>query len=426
MLYFLIVICIILFLILQYQKRLTVISTVNLFLFFYIAVLIFTSIYHFFIKKSDRINLFRLESLYGKYFNEGLQIILLMLLYFMIGCLFYLIFSKKARIVNNTKINLFDFSTENINYSFLVNIAILISIISFICTSLYFGGLNQLFYRSDYLLNERHIFKTIYSILLVFSSAIAGICIRKKFISSTITFFCAMLIGFGTGSRLMIIYFICFITAFILLTKNKKKRFFLFLLFIPSFFIFSGIVVALRKIGDGYHGIIPYFGGIFKHSDIIIENIFFNFYYTFIFGFYAIIGTLKKYTFADYETLWISLNPMFGNFTGWYDITYKMRLNFYAPFSGIGELARYPVFSSFYFFFCGIYLSYLDKKIRTYLIKKSYAYPIIIYLLIVFFIIQFYEYNLRAAHRYLIYTLIITFIFYLIEKINPIKIKHTK
>ncbi|WP_216066427.1 hypothetical protein [Pseudotamlana agarivorans] len=172
-------------------------------------------------------------------------------------------------------------------------------------------------------------------------------------------------------------------------------------------FLFLGVLMGFR--GLEKHGIIPYVASLFSEQAGVRDS-FFNFYYSFIFGVFATIGTLKK-AVPDWEVIFISLNPLPGSMVGWYDISEKMRLNIYAPFTLHGRVFVMGYFFTFmYFFITGLIFSFFDKCIRKSLKDKKRGLPFVLTILAVLHIIYAFEYNMRSSVRYIYYALFILFV----------------
>jgi hypothetical protein len=98
------------------------------------------------------------------------------------------------------------------------------------------------------------------------------------------------------------------------------------------------------------------------------------------------------------------INPMPGNLTDWYSFSQRMRINIYAPYTSIGELAKFPIFSFIYYVFLGYYFSYCDFHIKYFIQAKKLLVPAITIILLLLFIMFSFEYNLRSSIRYLYYS----------------------
>ena len=207
---------------------------------------------------------------------------------------------------------------------------------------------------------------------------------------------------------------ITFIFSYSFMIKDKRTKIKYFFVWIPIIIFFFGYNIALR-LESNTHGLVPYLNIILSKPDVIFHNTLFNIYYTFIFGFVATSETIKLYQ-ENISNLLTCINPLPGSLTNWYLFSQKLRINIYAPFTAIGEMAKFPVFSFFYYIFLGYYFSFCDFYIKTAIIAKRYFAPAIIIILLCLFILFSFEYNLRSSISFIYYFAFILFLF--IRKIN--------
>ena len=192
------------------------------------------------------------------------------------------------------------------------------------------------------------------------------------------------------GSRFASINLIIYgFTLFFALKTSFKKTIFV-IWFIPFVFLFFGFNISLRS-ETNVHGLIPYTLLIFTKPEILYIYALKNVYYSFIFGFYATADTIKQYTFYSWNTLFTCLNPLPGRLTHWYSIDDKLRSNVFAPFTAIGELAKFKIFFLIYYFLIGYYFTYVDCFIKVSFNKKKY----IIFIKILYF--RFYGDTINRA-----------------------------
>lgn len=102
--------------------------------------------------------------------------------------------------------------------------------------------------------------------------------------------------------------------------------------------------------------------------------------------------------------LWVSLNPLPGTMSGWYDIAPAHRLNEYTPFAGLGELANagWGVTIACCMVI-GAVLAYLDAQVKQLIERGLQMAALAIVGLSGLFLLFFVQYNLRAAGRMLYY-----------------------
>ncbi|VXB79421.1 conserved membrane hypothetical protein [Flavobacterium sp. 9AF] len=212
------------------------------------------------------------------------------------------------------------------------------------------------------------------------------------------------------GSRMASVNLGVFLLGVYLQKKNNKNYFILFSIVI--LLIFFGYNISLRS-ESHQHGLIPYILITLEKPEIIFKYIYKNLYYNFVFGFYATADTVEYYSSNIDKNLLISLNPLPGRFAGWYKIAEKMRLNIFAPYTGIGELYKTPIFFFFYWVIIGFYFTTLDLKIKKFFLEKKYILSLVQLLFIVMFCVLIYEYNFRSSNRFIYYSLILFFLYYI-------------
>ncbi len=101
-----------------------------------------------------------------------------------------------------------------------------------------------------------------------------------------------------------------------------------------------------------------------------------------------------------------------------------MRLTPYAPYSLHGRVFTMgKLFTIFYFFMTGLIFSFMERKVRVYLNNGNRVLAFIIILLLILHIVYGFEYNLRSAFRYIYYAIFIIFISYLLRLIKPYLLK---
>ena len=93
-----------------------------------------------------------------------------------------------------------------------------------------------------------------------------------------------------------------------------------------------------------------------------------------------------------------------------------MRSNIYAPFTAIGELAKFKYFFCFYYFVLGYYFAFVDSYIKRCLNANNYIFPVMQILILTMFVIFSFEYNLRSSNRYVYYSIIILVIYLFLKK----------
>jgi hypothetical protein len=394
-------------------------SPVNLFLIFYALVIFLTVLYHNFIPFYLKENLYNFDKITEVKYETTINVFVSMVLIFIVGAYtFILLKTKKPS--QSSSIS-FKINTEKLinNSNLIALIAIVFLIIALFLVFLDYGL--ELFIRLKYLPNKTSTFKTIYQVLFIFISFLSGLLFVKKKFISLITIFITLLIGIALGTRFASVYLILYgVTLFVFITSRIRKIFFL-LWFGVFVFLFFGFNIALRS-ETNIHGLIPYLSLIFEKPNILYLYALKNVYYSFVFGFYATADTIKEYTFYSYDKLWTCLNPLPGRLTNWYTIADRLRSNIFAPYTAIGELAKFKLIFIFYYFSIGYYFAYVENYIKNSFQEKKYLFPIMHLLILSLFIIFSFEYNLRSANRYIYYSLFLFVVVYVMKKLSRKKI----
>ena len=386
--------------IILFNKRVfSIVSPIDLYILFFTAVIIINCLYIYY-PKQQKFDIYNLDTLNAKNFNKQVNVFLRMMMFFLIGVYIYILKNKNYTLISSKAIKIINFENISINYA---SIKKNMFIILFICCSLViFDYGTELFYRLNYIPQKSSMLKTIYTILLIILSVLSAISLKHNKIPAIITIAIVLLIGIGLGSRMATVDLIVFVLTYSFMLKSKRIKIKYFIIWIPLIIVFFGYNIALRT-ETNIHGLIPYLNIFFKNPEVIYKNTLFNIYYTFVYGFIATSETIKLYH-ENMGNLITCINPMPGNLTDWYSFSQRMRINIYAPYTSIGELAKFPIFSFIYYVFLGYYFSYCDFHIKYFIQAKKLLVPAITIILLLLFIMFSFEYNLRSSIRYLYYS----------------------
>lgn len=386
-------------------RMISIISPVDMFVLFFITVIVLNYLYIYY-PEDQKFNMYNLDVLNEKKFCKQMNVFLRMMTLFLTGVLIYTWRNKNFLKVSSKKIEIFNIENMTINNEVLKHVMLVL--LCLCCVLVVFDLGFDLFYRVNYIPQKSSAFKSIYTILLIVLSILAAISYDKYRTASTLSIVVVLLIGIGLGSRMATVNLTVFVFTYSFLLKSKVAKFKYFLIWMPVIVLFFGYNIALRK-ESNTHGIVPYLGIIIDKPEVIFKNTLFNIYYTFIFGFVATSQTIKLYH-ENLSNLLTCINPLPGSLTNWYLFAQKMRINKYAPYTAIGELANFPFFSFFYYIFLGYYFSLCDFYIKTLVIAKKYLAPAIVIILLDLFIMFSFEYNLRSSVRYLYYSALVVFL----------------
>lgn len=386
------------------NRKLSFFSSVDIFVIFYSIVIVFTILYHFLYPNGLKINLYNFDLKHLKKFDDKILVFFKWISYFLIGHFLFKFNSKKYKILIQESID-FDFK-KYINNQLAFKLTLILITLSSILVFFDYGF--GLFFRTKYIPYESSYFKLVYNLLFLGISFLSGYYYKHNKIYFGFLLILVLTFNLSIGTRLASINLIVFM--FSLFLTFEKKKLYQIILSILIIILFFGYNLSLRS--EAYnHGLFPYLQITLQKPEIILKYTIDNLYYTFVFGFYATAETIKVYNEHHVNNLIISLNPLTGGLAKWYLIAEKMRLNKYAPYTGIGELYNYKFFFFVFVTSVGYFFSYIDFIIKDNLKNKKYIQPLILLLFCSLFCILMFEYNLRNATRYLYYSLFIIIVF---------------
>ncbi len=410
--------------ILYWRRKIFLLSPVDVFVLFFVGVLISTVLYHNFYPRYEKFNFFQFDFIGKKKFNRTFFVYLKMLLLFLTGVFLYSIFNKSYFVLAKQRIKIIDARNLKLDTNQISKIIVAIALLCVLLVYIDYGSM--LFYRVEYIPKDNSIFKIIYQNSFIVLCLLSGTVYRKNRSLALAAFLIAITVGIGVGSRSATIYLLAFGLSYsVFLNRTRAKVFYIF--FIPFVIIFFGYNISLRLEANG-HGLIPYLKVTLYKPEILFKYTIMNIYYTFIFGFYAASETIHLYKNASISNLVTTLNPLPGRMTNWYNIASKLRINEIAPFTAIGELAKYPIFSIFYYSLLGYYFAAVDYFIKNQLLNKKYLWAVLQFLLLVLYVVHSFEYNLRSSHRFIYYSMAIYVLYFILKGLKtklPRKSSHT-
>lgn len=388
-------------------------SPIYLYISFSIVSIILTFLYHYLYE--DKISLFNLDKVSNKDFIHAMKMYILALISFVLGVIVFYDFSKK-----NTKLrfnksytdNLFvDYDSSNVLKYIVISVFIIVLTIYLI---VYKEGL---FVRENYLPDTLKGLTTISKILTFIEVMLLGLIYKKEKILSRILFVLLILISLSTGSRSVFVFVLFFSCLLFFTGGNNLYNKLRFCSHIVLSFVFLAFIMGLRRLDS--HGLFPYLKSLGNTSLIdLYDKIVFNIYYSFIYGVYVTIGTLKEAN-LDWNIVLININPLPGKFVGWYDYASKMRLNFFVPYSLHGRVFKTGLFFSFfYFFITGVIFSFFENIIRNLLTQNKRILSFLIIIMLLLHIVYAFEYNMRASIRFIYYALFFILMSYFIRQIH--------
>ena len=379
-------------------------------LFASMSIIISVWYFYFF---ENKFSLFNLDKVSETNFLKVIKLYIIALISFIIGVLIYYDASKKKtkKVFNQSFFNSL-FLSYKVNKEIKITGVVLFYVIIILYLITYGKGI---FIREEYLPETNRGLTIIIKILSFIEVIILGLTYKSQKLISTVYFILLLLISIGTGSRSVFLFFLGFVTLVFVSNGNtlfNKVRFSIHLIIS---FLFLAYIMQLRELES--HGIIPYLKSVSSGSGSFVRSFFFNIYYSFIYGVFVTIETIRKAT-LDWNIIFISINPLPGSIAGWYDYAEKMRINIYAPYSLHGRVFKMGYsFTIIYFFITGVIFSFFERKIRLLLEKKKRILSFILFLILMLHIVYAFEYNMRAAVRYIYYAFFILLLMYLSNQV---------
>lgn len=204
--------------------------------------------------------------------------------------------------------------------------------------------------------------------------------------------------------------------------NSKKNKLIGVLLATLSVIIFSPLIyLSIFLRGQSEHGFLPYIKNVGELSPEVIFTAPLGFLSNFLFSFPLTGEVIKQRSTTDYpiDYLIISLNPLQGDFAGWYEINNKLRLNEATPFNTIAEMYLYGNLTCFLmFFFLGIILMFITSVFHKNLKRGRIVYAMLLFVLILLFVFSSLQYNLRSSTR-LLYLAFVLSVFFNKKQIVP-------
>jgi hypothetical protein len=115
------------------------------------------------------------------------------------------------------------------------------------------------------------------------------------------------------------------------------------------------------------------------------------------------VGSVRE---LSTESLWTAINPLPGWMTDWKSIQPLLRVNFFTPYNGLGELLNHGYAVSGIFFVCiGIYFAHLEASIRTFAQRGRVLTALMMFGFPALFVLLTTQYNLRACVRLIYYSI---------------------
>lgn len=393
------------------RTKFSLFSPLVLFYVFFLLSIVLSIAYHYWMPYDWKFNIAGTDRINNTQLWISIDVFVRMLIYFSVGVLFYK-YAFNVRKNSNFKLNI-KITLPPIKTNYLLYSGLVLIVLDVLLVSILYG--KELFIRDTYAVEYNKLGVMLLEYSLLFLMFIGSLLYKEKRGLSRLIALFVTLLCIGFGSRMATIYLLVYFFIIFILFLNKKKKLQYILIGLPCILFFFGYNLSLRF--NENHGLGPYLYLPFSDSSEIIKNTFFNIYYTLVFGVFATFKTLVKYPF-NYEYLITSLNPAPGFLTDWYIIYEKLRINHYAPFTGIGEIFSYPTIAFFFYCIVGMIFSHSERVIQKLFMNKKIGAGFILFLLTSAFIPFSFEYNLRSSVRFLYYAMIFMMMLNLFSKIK--------
>lgn len=211
-----------------------------------------------------------------------------------------------------------------------------------------------------------------------------------------------LLMFIGLGSRRMALVPICFAIGYAFASRRRVWV----VIAISAVLAVAILPIPLYLRGGQTHGLLPYLNalGEFDYGRVDWAVTLNNLLIAFPISGFTAFGVEP----IPIRNLWIGLNPLPGEWVGWYEISDSLNLNRWTPYSMIGELANYGVVPLVITWFTiGLALAILETRVSKYAERGYPVFAIVVVGLAALFIIQSLQYTLRSSTRMLVYAFIV-------------------
>lgn len=389
-----------------------ILSPIYIYTLFSLTVIILSLGYYYYFE--NKFSIFYMPRIEEDTFLSVIEHYTIALNAFLFGVIIrYEFLRKKNKVLFNKKFTKLLFIKYQLP-KYIANVSIVTLFIIVILYFLTFG--KGIMYRVDYLPETNKLLTLIIKVITFLEIILLGLIYNKQKKLSITLFVFLTILSLTTGSRSVFLFYVIFILLIFISGKNTFFNKLIFFVNLFLAFVFLAFIMQLRNLEN--HGLIPYLGSIGTSGADFIRSFFFNVYYSFIYGVYVTIGTLRKAQF-DWNIIWVNINPLPGSIAGWYKYADKMRINTYVPFSLHGRVFKMgSTFTFFYFFLTGLLFSYFEILVRKMFVKNKRIVALLIVILLILHIIYAFEYNMRSSFRYFYYVLFVVFILYLSKQIK--------
>lgn len=278
-------------------------------------------------------------------------------------------------------------------------------------------GISNIFYREMYLPVEIRSLKILGVALTPITIIASGYLFFKSRLLVKVIMFVFLgvflIVYFSLASRWFALIPTLFVLGGLLANPMSTKIKALTLLTIVFSFCLLVIPLSLRSLE--IQGLAPFFLEITNNLVIIdlglfetlLNNLFFSF---------PLTGHVVSTELILFDSIKTSFNPLPGEWTDWYLLSEKLKVNQYTPFNSPGELVGYSIFIAILFYFLlGFYFARIDRKITVLMLNKRVFLSFLFIGLTTLYSISSLQYNLRSGVRLLYYIIFVESAVYLIS-----------
>jgi hypothetical protein len=211
-----------------------------------------------------------------------------------------------------------------------------------------------------------------------------------------------LLLFVGLGSRRMALVPICFAIGY----AFAGRRHVWIAVAISALVSVAILPIPLYLRGGQIHGLLPYLEalGDFDYGQVDWAVTLNNLLIAFPIAGFTAFGVQS----IPIENLWIGLNPLPGEWVGWYDISASLNLNRWTPYSMVGELANYGALPlAVTWLGIGLALAALETRVSKYAARGYPLFAIAVVGLSALFILQSLQYTVRSSTRMLVYAFVV-------------------
>jgi len=214
---------------------------------------------------------------------------------------------------------------------------------------------------------------------------------------------------FALGTRLLAIVPALLVAAYLLTPHRPSPWKTVAVLTVGLVTSFALLTLPLGLRGLSLHGFSPYSHALLTRPVEVLQASTSEAMANFMFGYPLTLVVASKSQGLSWETVSVSLNPLPGHLTNWYEIAPTLRLNEFTPFNAIGELGHFGLaVVALYFVALGLLFG-LTWRLRNSLRRRGAAlFSVLVIGLTLLICLTATQYNLRSTTRLAYYLVFLT------------------